>query len=143
MPLTRIEIEQLEGRRWVAEAEYGGLSVKRVVLRGHDFHEIMADLIRAHDELAEAQRQRDADRAAAAAQEAPEPKPAPEVAHPDNDTAAPPLADGAPFEPRQPISKRKAAQMRAAADERALAAASPETRDAILARKGQAASRRG
>jgi hypothetical protein len=41
MPLTRIEIEQIEHTRWVAEVEVGGMTARRVVVRGGSFEEIL------------------------------------------------------------------------------------------------------
>ena len=43
MPLTRIEMEQVERDRWVATCEIGGLggSARRVTVRGQSFEEIM------------------------------------------------------------------------------------------------------
>jgi hypothetical protein len=41
MPLTVISIEQIEHTRWVAEVEVGGMTARRVVVRGGSFEEIM------------------------------------------------------------------------------------------------------
>jgi hypothetical protein len=41
MPLTRIEIEQIEQTRWVAEVEVGGMTARRITVRGGSFEEIM------------------------------------------------------------------------------------------------------
>lgn len=42
MPTTRIEIEQVENSRWVAEVEVGGLAVRRSNEAGSSFADIIA-----------------------------------------------------------------------------------------------------
>ena len=41
MPTTRIEIEELELSRWVAEVELGGLSARRVNVAANSFYDLM------------------------------------------------------------------------------------------------------
>lgn len=50
MPLTRCNIEQLDGHRWVAEVEMGGMSsARRVPLWATTFDDLMVAIIRAYD----------------------------------------------------------------------------------------------
>lgn len=54
MPLARIEIEQIEGNRWTAEIEAGGLpggpNFKRTAARAGDFEAVMAEVRRVYYE---------------------------------------------------------------------------------------------
>ena len=52
MAFARIEIEQLERDRWVAEVELGGLIARRRRVTAHDFHQVIAQVIATHDEFA-------------------------------------------------------------------------------------------
>jgi len=51
MPLARIEIEQIEATRWVAEVEIGGFMSKRTRVTGDDYQGIMGAVIEAYDGL--------------------------------------------------------------------------------------------
>ena len=137
MPLARVEIEQIESHRWVAEVEIGGFMAKRRRVTATDWDSIMAAVVETHDALM-------AERAPKKTAHAPKPAPAPEaeadeVAHQAAAAAAPapdirPAPEFVP--PPPPIGRKAAAQMRARRDEEAMAKMSSETRDAILTRKG-------
>jgi hypothetical protein len=77
MPLTRIEIEQIEQTRWVAEVEVGGMTARRVTVRGGSFEEIMIgveDAYRAHVPVRKPAEERSLTKAVAAATSALDPR---------------------------------------------------------------------
>ncbi len=50
MPTTRIEIENINNRVWVAELEFAGMTAFRVVHRAETFFELIDKLVKAYED---------------------------------------------------------------------------------------------
>lgn len=102
MPLTRIEVEQLSGTRWVAEVEIGGISARRRHIVGQDFDDVMTQIY----ETYRAHYPEDQTTPASVPQQPVDPKLVPAM-------------------PEAPVGRKGASKMRKAADD-AVAARDPD-----------------
>jgi hypothetical protein len=51
MPLAKIEIEQIEGNRWVAEVEAGGFNIRRERVTAGSFDDVVSSVIDKYREM--------------------------------------------------------------------------------------------